>query len=117
MLAMPHFVAARVAPQWSVDSTGFGYAPWIVANVTVDRTTAGQGVALAWDNVSWTSKSLGYVVATHQSLDAVPGASVLTWYMPLSDMPPAAARRLMLDRPLARTARYRHRLGGGQAGV
>ena len=100
VLAMPHFVAGRVAPQGSVDSTGFGYAPWIVANVTVDRTPAGQGVALAWDNVSWTSKSLGYVVATHQSLDAVPGASVLTWYMPLSDMAPAAARRLMIDRPL-----------------
>lgn len=100
VLAMPHFVAARIAPKGSVDSTGFGYAPWIVANVTVDRAPAGQGVALAWDNVSWTSKSLGYVVATHQSLDAVPGASVLTWYMPLSDMAPAAARRLMIDRPL-----------------
>ena len=100
VLAMPHFVAARVAPKGSVDATGFGYAPWIVANVTVDRAPGGQGVALAWDNVSWTSKSLGYVVATHQSLDAVPGASVLTWYMPLSDMAPVAARRLMLDRPL-----------------
>ena len=100
VLAMPHFVAARVAPKGSVDATGFGYAPWIVANVTVDRAPGGQGVALAWDNVSWTSKSLGYVVATHQSLDAVPGASVLSWYMPLSDMAPAAARRLMLDRSL-----------------
>ena len=100
VLAMPHFVAARVAPKGSVDATGFGYAPWVVANVTVDRAPGGQGVALAWDNVSWTSKSLGYVVATHQSLGAVPGASVLSWYMPLSDMAPAAARRLMLDRPL-----------------
>lgn len=101
VLAMPHFVAARVLPAGSLDATGFGYAPWIVANVTVDRPPAGRGAALAWDNVSWTGRSLGYVVASHQALDAVPGPTVLTWYMPLSDMAPAAARRLMLDRPLA----------------
>lgn len=100
ILAMPHFVAARVLPPGSATAAGFGYAPWVVANITVDRPPAGNGFALAWDNVSWTSKSLGYVVATHQSLDAVPGATVLTWYMPLSDMEPAEARRLMLNRPL-----------------
>lgn len=48
----------------------------------------------------WTSKSLGYVVMTHRSLDAVPRATVLTWYMPLSNTEPGKARRLMLDRPL-----------------
>lgn len=101
VLAMPHFVAARVVAGGSVDATGFSYAPWIVANVTVDHPPGGRGFDLAWDNVSWTSKSLGYVVATHQSLDAVPGATVLSWYLALSDMAPAAARRLMLDRPLA----------------
>lgn len=100
ILAMPHFVAARVLPAGTADASGFGYAPWIVANVTVDRPPAGNGFDLAWDNVSWTSKSLGYVVATHQSLDVTHGATVLTWYMPLSDLAPAAARREMLDRPL-----------------
>ena len=79
---------------------GFGYAPWLVANVTVDRPPAGRGAALAWDNVSWTSRSLGYVVATHQSLDSTPGPTVLTWYMPLSDLAPHAARRELLTRPL-----------------
>ncbi|MDH7973057.1 FAD-dependent oxidoreductase [Sphingomonas sp. AR_OL41] len=100
ILATPHFVTARlVAGRGSHGD--FGYAPWVVAAVTVDRLPSGPGATVAWDNVSWTSASLGYVVDTHQSLDAVPGATVLSWYMPLSDMAPAAARRLLLDRPLA----------------
>ena len=98
ILATPHFVTTRLLGQGPAE--GVSYAPWLVANVTVDRPPAGRGVALAWDNVSWTSRSLGYVVATHQSLDSVAGPTVLTWYMPLSDMDPHAARRELLTRPL-----------------
>ena len=98
ILATPHFVTTRLLGEPKAE--GFGYAPWLVANVTVDRLPAGRGAALAWDNVNWTSASLGYVVATHQSLATTPGATVLTWYMPLSDMDPHAARRELLTRPL-----------------
>lgn len=99
ILATPHFVTARIAPG-AADAARFDYAPWVVAAVTVDRPPAGPGFELAWDNVSWTSRSLGYVVDTHQSLDRVPRATVLSWYLPLSDMPPPDARRQMLERPL-----------------
>jgi len=103
VLAVPRFVTARIVePELAaVDAAAFGYAPWIVANVTVDRPPGGQGFPLAWDNVSWTSPSLGYVVATHQSLASAPGPTVLTWYMALSDMAPADARRLLLARAAA----------------
>jgi len=100
ILATPHFVTRRLLPPGEMVEGQFGYAPWVVANVTVDRPPAGNGFELAWDNVSWTSRSLGYVVATHQSLGTVPGPTVLSWYLPLSDMPPADARRELLDRPL-----------------
>ncbi|MDB5703928.1 MAG: twin-arginine translocation pathway signal protein [Sphingomonas bacterium] len=100
VLATPHFVSSRLLPPGQLDAAGFGYAPWVVANVMVDRPPAGAGFQLAWDNVSWTSRSLGYVVATHQSLATTPGPTVLTWYLPLSDMPPAEARRELIDRPL-----------------
>ena len=99
ILATPQFVTSRLLRGRTVGGD-FGYAPWVVAAVSVDRAPEGPGTAVAWDNVSWTSASLGYVVDTHQSLDAVPGATVLSWYLPLSDMPPAAARRLLLDRSL-----------------
>ena len=100
VLATPRFVTARLLAPESVDASRFRYAPWVVANVTVDRAPAGPGFGLAWDNVSWTSRSLGYVVATHQGLESVPGPTVLTWYMPLSDMAPEAGRRELLARPL-----------------
>src|SRR5689334_10099967 len=103
--AMPHFVAQRVAPEEVRKSSAFSYAPWLIANVTVDRMPAGRGEPLAWDNVSASSNSLGYVVATHQGPAAINAATVLTWYLPLSDMAPAAARRLLIERP---EAEWRH---------
>jgi len=87
-------------PSGQLADGSFDYAPWIVANVTVDRPPAGTGFGLAWDNVSWTSRSLGYVVATHQSLKTTPGPTVLSWYLPLSDMSPADARRALIAQPL-----------------
>jgi glycine/D-amino acid oxidase-like deaminating enzyme len=95
ILAMPHFIGARLMGRDS--GTAHSYAPWLVANVTVDRSPGGKGVQLAWDNVAATSPSLGYVVATHQSAGRE-GPTVLTWYMPLSDIPPASARRLLVER-------------------
>ncbi len=100
IMAMPHFIAARVAPAETIKGA-LRYAPWVVANVTVSRPPAGRGTALAWDNVSAGSDSLGYVVATHQSTSAGEGPTVLTWYMPLSREEPAAARKLMATRSLA----------------
>lgn len=97
VLAMPLFVATRLCPEIAAEPPG--YAPWLVANVTLDRPPAGPGVPLAWDNVSTTSASLGYVVATHQRPQAVTRATVVTWYMPLSDVAPAVGRKLLLERP------------------
>ncbi len=97
ILAVPMFVAARLCPEIG-DLRQASYAPWLVANVTVDRLPGGEGVPIAWDNVSTTSDSLGYVVATHQSRSAG-GPSVLTWYLPLSTQSPANARRLLIERP------------------
>ena len=100
ILATPHFVTRRLLPPGQLAKGSFDYAPWIVANVTVDRPPAGTGFGLAWDNVSWTSRSLGYVVATHQSLATTPGPTVLSWYLPLSDTSPADARRALISQPL-----------------
>lgn len=97
VLAMPHFVAARVAPEAAPSAANFSYAPWIIANVTVDRRPVGRGAKLAWDNVSATGETLGYVVADHQALERR-NATVLTVYWPLSTQSPADARRLLLDR-------------------
>jgi NAD(P)-binding Rossmann-like domain len=100
ILSTPHFITNRIVSE-PQPTDGFSYAPWIVANVSVDQLPTGKGAKLAWDNVSSASESLGYVVSSHQSKSNAYGHAVLTWYLPLSNMPPAKARQLMIDRPLA----------------
>ena len=89
IFAGPRFVAAHVVepfrrapPAWLAE---FQYGPWVVANLTVSELPASRGFPLAWDNVFHDSRSLGYVVATHQQLRAhEEGPTVLTWYLPLA---------------------------------
>lgn len=74
------------------------HTPWVVANVTLRKRPSGRGRPLAWDNVSYTSDSLGYIVADHQSTTAVrPPRTVLTWYQPLDRQPATEARQAALD--------------------
>ncbi len=103
IFAAPRFVAGRVLPDLASKPPAylhaFGYAPWMVANITVQHPPAGSGAPLSWDNVSYLSPSLGYVVATHQRLAQYPQAeTVLTYYLPLSETDPATARRMAIAR-------------------
>jgi monoamine oxidase len=79
---------------------GLEYAPWVVANLTLDAPLQERaGVPAAWDNVLYDSPGLGYVVATHQNIRLRPGPTVLTYYRALSDRPPRAAREELLAAP------------------
>ena len=92
--ALPRFTAPRVIEGGSPAGVeAFTYAPWVVANLTVDRLPEGA----AWDNVLYDSPALGYVVATHQNLRMTTGRSVLTWYLPLTVPNPETARAWMLE--------------------
>jgi hypothetical protein len=77
----------------------FQYAPWLVANVELARfPDERRGSAIAWDNVIYDSESLGYVVATHQSLRTHFDGTVFTYYWPLTG-PPDRERRRLLETP------------------
>lgn len=91
--ALPRFVAQRiVAGLKPVPS--LQYSPWAVANLTWHGEPPP-----AWDSVFYRSESLGYVAATHQSLQPFPHDTVLTWYQALNQLPPAEARRRALEKP------------------
>lgn len=95
ILALPKFITAHVLATWREAPPAFlrdmGYAPWIVANLTLSERPRERRVELAWDNVLYDSKSLGYVVATHQTgLDH--GPTVFTWYHAFAGEEPKAAR-------------------------
>lgn len=72
------------------------YAPWMVANLSLKKLPVSRGESMAWDNVSYYSDSLGYVVATHQDITTRPGKSVITYYFPLSNDNPDIARVQLL---------------------
>jgi phytoene dehydrogenase-like protein len=99
VFALPRFLAARViapyreAPPPHLKETAYG--SWMVANLRLRDHPASRGFPLAWDNVLYDSRALGYVVATHQT-GRDHGPTVLTYYMPILDEDPAAGRRRLL---------------------
>jgi hypothetical protein len=98
IFAAPQMVARvvvrpyRVAPPPHL--AAFDYGAWMVANITLSGRPRERGLrrAMAWDNVLYDSPSLGYVVATHQT-GKDHGPTVITYYLPLCDDDPRAARR------------------------
>lgn len=102
VLACPRHVAAKVIAPWRAAPPAFVQefqsSPWVVANLTLSRAPVSRGFPLAWDNVFYESKSLGYVVATHQAPRAdAHGPTVLTWYYPLTGTDTVGERTRLLD--------------------
>jgi len=92
--------ARSAAPAKLLDE--FQYAPWMVANLTLEEFPSQRtGAPICWDNVIYGSESLGYVVATHQSLRTHLESTVLTYYQPLAGSAPDRERRRLLDTPWA----------------
>jgi hypothetical protein len=100
IFALPQLLAGRLVAPWRERPPphlgAFDYSPWVVANVTLRARPVERGFPLAWDNVLHDSRSLGYVVATHQS-GRDHGPTVWTWYLPLTDVGPRAARELLFS--------------------
>ncbi len=99
IFAGPQFVAQRVIdgmdkrlPQIS---SNFRYSSWLVANLHLTQRPGSTGYPICWDNVIYNSKSLGYVVSTHQSgLDH--GPTVITWYYPFANVEGQISRDQLL---------------------
>lgn len=78
----------------------FHYGPWLVANLSLKSfPLTRSGMPIAWDNVIYDSPSLGYVVATHQSLASHVKETVLTYYYAMVEGPPVQERARLLRTP------------------
>lgn len=103
ILALPLFIAARVVenppPALREAAVQLRYAPWLVANLHIASALHDRpGAAPSWDNVIYSDNAgLGYVDAMHQSLQAVPGATVLTYYRAFGIG--AAGRKALYEQP------------------
>ncbi len=93
ILALPQFIIAKVLKIKS----DFDYSPWMVANLEIDwdEKTARN---LAWDNVNYHGKGVGFVSANHQNLKRYQSTNFLTYYWPLSHLPVKEARLFALKR-------------------
>jgi len=96
IFACPTFLAKYLMEK-SDGIDAFEYAPWMVANLTLDAFPQQRaGAPIAWDNVIYDSESLGYVVATHQSLRVHQPETVFTYYYPLTGTSPRGERERLL---------------------
>lgn len=98
----PRFTALKVIKEWRESPPAWSkdlvYNPWMVANITMSTKPDNMQVPLSWDNVNYNGKSLGYVVATHQSLKTNREETVLTQYWPLTERSPMKSRVWALGR-------------------
>lgn len=95
IFAAPTFLAPYVVEGFPPTHT-FEYSPWLTANLTLDRLPRQGDSEFAWDNVVYDSPTLGYVVATHQTLRTFEDRSVWTFYWSLVEGSPAENRELLL---------------------
>jgi hypothetical protein len=103
IFAAPQFMARYVIRPYRENPPAhlseFQFGSWMVANLTLrdrPKPSSQRDFPLAWDNVLYESESLGYVVATHQrGIDR--GPTVFTYYYPLCDDNPRAARTRLLE--------------------
>ncbi|TGL61024.1 NAD(P)/FAD-dependent oxidoreductase [Leptospira sarikeiensis] len=96
--ALPSFTRKYILGETDPFLQKLEYSPWLVANLFVDELPQGKGHPPAWENVIYKSKSLGYVVSTHQDLRALRPQSVLTYYMAFGEKDTLASRRSMLPK-------------------
>ena len=102
IFASPRFVAARLVEGCAMPM--HSYVPWMTANLTVRTLGEIEPMELHWDNVLHRSSGLGYVNAMHQQLGQHYPRQVLTYYLPLTDDDPKAAREQALRRTQAEWA-------------
>lgn len=86
IMCTPQFMNKHLlANTRQIDYSAFQYAPWMVANLTVNASLQEKrGEPLSWDNVIYGSTSLGYVFAQHQALEISQSERVITYYQPIT---------------------------------
>ncbi len=96
-----NFLIRGFADDAPFDANSFRHNSWFVANLFLKdrpKNRFERDFPLAWDNVIYESRSLGYVTATHQQgIDY--GPTILTYYYPMAeaDLRTGMTKLLSLD--------------------
>ncbi|MDQ1163818.1 NAD(P)/FAD-dependent oxidoreductase [Flavobacterium sp. SORGH_AS_0622] len=84
ILASPQFVNQYLIKDRKTFTQDFHYTPWLLATLVVEDLPDNFSFPLAWDNVIYGSKGLGYVYDQHQNLNQVQEKKVITYYFSFS---------------------------------
>jgi protoporphyrinogen oxidase len=100
--AAPRFTSAYLIDEYKKARPSylnqFDYSPWMVANLSIRLPLKNSPQGLFWDNVSFYSKSLGYVFANHQDMKLSNGLGVITYYLPLDNLPSKQEREAAINK-------------------
>ncbi len=100
IFALPKYTAPYILEAYRENRPDFfrefEYSPWFVANITIKERPVDRGFPMAWDNVLYDSRGLGYVVATHQ-MGVDQGPTVWTYYYAFAGQDRRPARQTLLD--------------------
>lgn len=96
VLSAPSYVAKHIlkSPNWSPDYfEGIKHNPWLIGIVVLDQIPEGTGTPLAWDNVKFGTKGLGYVSDRHQEFSQFKDKHVISVYLALDQSDEHTERR------------------------
>lgn len=91
IMATPQFVNQYLIKDRK--ATGFTYAPWLLATLTLKDIPEGISYPLCWDNVIYKGKGLGYIYDQHQSVGQLQQKKVITYYHSFSTADTKKARK------------------------
>lgn len=98
IFAAPKFILPYVYPNLTAakaaSARAYLYSPWLTVNLLVNHFARTEP---AWDNVTFGSKSLGYVVAEHQRAGKLMHARTLTFFHALDADDTLNSRRRLLQ--------------------
>lgn len=97
VLSCPSYVSKHILKSTLQPTISFDYKhhPWLVSSVVLKQIPAGSGLDLAWDNVQYKTKGLGYIYNQHQSFKLVQERYVISVYLAFDTLSPEEERKRM----------------------
>ncbi len=86
VVSSPSYVAKHIlkSPHWPQSYfEGIRHNPWLIGIVVLNQIPEGNGTPLAWDNVKFGTKGLGYVSDRHQEFAQTRDKHVISVYLAL----------------------------------
>lgn len=100
IISAPSYVTKHIltSPQWpSSYFEGIKHNPWLIGIVVLDEIPEGNGTPLAWDNVKFGTKGLGYVSDRHQEFAQTRDKHVISVYLALDREDEQTERRKLFQ--------------------